>query len=263
MDWTKMPFVRYSYQFKKLFLRITPLASILLLLLLVLTACDSPTTPPYLLTPGIPINFTAQVTTGSFDSHAGILTIVEKVNKATLSATSFKRSLIASDDSGITTQLSIYVRPAKISTISQSQSKGTITYSYFIGIGENGYASSDGQTWTKHDEDYLVYYQFNPIRFSQFGRDIFTILPDEQLADGRVVGVFSIDGRNYSSNGVTTFKYDKQTFRLVEVIVKESNIDTSDYLYSDYDDPTNKVEIPAADKILTSTPSTPTKRWEP
>ncbi len=128
---------------------------------------------------------------------------------------------------------------------------------YFIAVGSEVYTSSDGKAWAKAPAGAVNVQsiigglnQGSIEQVKKLAGGTFMVKPDEKL-DGKAVGVMQIDSSTATTadgaalqGAMLTYKYDKQSNRLVQVVIKSSlyEIDTR---YLDYDSANNKVEAPA------------------
>jgi hypothetical protein len=143
----------------------------------------------------------------------------------------------------------VFVKPDRISgNLETGGQKAQVVL-----IGKDFYFSVDGKSWQKSSGDSSlsdITARLNEIIPSNLAGSIFSPQSDEKL-DGKDVGVFAIEtGSPNSAVGTAInktrmiYKYDKQTFQVVLVQVKSGSSD-AEIRYSDYDNPTHKVEAPA------------------
>jgi hypothetical protein len=179
------------------------------------------------------------------NTYPGDLEIYRKVLEAYNKTTSFKFTV-----TGNATNLSgIFVKPDKIAgTLDTGGQKSSVVLA-----GKDFYFSADGKTWQKLSGDSgitQVTGRLNEIFPKDLAGSTFAVLPDEKL-DGQNLGVFSLDTSTATvkqapdvAGSKFTFKYDKSTYLVVQVLVKGPSGDAS-LRYSDYDSPSNKVEVPS------------------
>ncbi len=165
-----------------------------------------------------------------------------KVLEATIQSKSYRSvANILGKDTTITTT---YVAPDRISTVLTS-STGK---SYTIYIGDTTYRSTDGVKWQKSIAKGNSITEL--FRSQKLPADTkFTPMPDTTL-DGKTVGVFSYEVTNttdpeYAGIGAlkATIWYDKENLWILKQVGKSEAGDT-EIIYSDYNSPANKIEVP-------------------
>ncbi len=172
------------------------------------------------------------------------LDIYRKVLEATGKVKSYKFNL---SGAGVKFE-GVLVKPDKVSGLLDAGGvKGSI-----ILIGKDFYVSPDGKTWTKAATDSSIndlLTRLNDIFPQNLAGSVFTTQPDEKL-DNKDVGVFMLDTAFAPGAGPDiaktklTFKYDKTTFLVMQVTVKNAQGGDADIRYSDYDSAANKVDAP-------------------
>ncbi|MEI7555381.1 hypothetical protein [Candidatus Chlorohelix sp.] len=184
------------------------------------------------------------ITIPASGNYSGSLEVFKKVFEATGKANSYRFSVVST---GVSLS-GVFVKPDRISgNLETGGQKAQVVL-----IGKDFYFSVDGKTWQKNSGDSSlsdITARLNEVIPSNLAGSLFYSQNDEKL-DGKDVGVFAIETDSASALSTTinktrlTYKYDKQTFQVALVQVKSGSND-AEIRYSDYDNPTHKVEAPA------------------
>jgi hypothetical protein len=185
----------------------------------------------------------ATLTIPAGNTFTGNLEVYRRVLEAMSKPKSYKFRV----DSGDTRFEGVLVKPDRISGALETGGQKA----FVVLIGKDFYLSLDAKSWQKTSNAPGIgdiTGRLTDVIPPNLTGSTFALQSDEKL-DGKDVGVFSLDTSTAQSvNDLgkvkLTFKYDKQTFQVLQALISGSGSSAGDIRYSDFDNPAHKIEPP-------------------